>query len=244
MTRIRFDGCVLSPDRAPRSPEASIVDMARDARYDEIAEWYDGTMVSPVDGRLALRLLGTGQGRLLDVGCGGGTHMLAFREAGWMPVGVDASDQQLALARARGCDVLHARGEELPFDDASFDAAVSMWTHTDVEDFPAVLREVARVLRPGGIFVYLGVHPCFVGPHSEFVAGEGVPRLHPGYRRAGRYDDAPGISPNGLRARIGATHIPLGLFLQAFLDAGLRLEHVEEPGERDYPVPLALRALR
>jgi SAM-dependent methyltransferase len=218
--------------------------MTRGARYDEIAEWYDGTMVSATDGRLVLRLLGTGPGRLLDVGCGGGTHMLAFTDAGWTPVGVDVSEEQLRLARTRGCEVLQARAEELPFEDASFDAAVSMWTHTDVDDFAAVLREVARVLRPGGAFVYLGVHPCFVGPHSEFVAGEGVPRLHPGYRRTGRYEEAPGISPHGLRAKIGAAHLPLGLFLQSFLDAGLSLEHVEEPGGRDYPVPLALRAVR
>jgi SAM-dependent methyltransferase len=218
--------------------------MTSGARYDDIAEWYDGTMVSPVDGRLVLRLLGRGPGRLLDVGCGGGSHMLAFAQGGWTPVGVDASEEQLRLARGRGCDVLHSRAEELPFEDASFDAAVSMWTHTDVDDFPTVLLEVARVLRPDGAFVYLGVHPCFVGPHSEFVAGAGVPRLHPGYRRIGRYDEAPGISPHGLRAKIGAAHLPLGRFLQAFLDAGFRLERIEEPGERDYPVPLAIRAVR
>jgi SAM-dependent methyltransferase len=218
--------------------------MTSGARYDDIAEWYDGTMVSPVDGRLVLRLLGTGPGRLLDVGCGGGTHMLAFTDAGWTPVGVDVSEEQLRLARARGCEVVHGSAEELPFPDASFDAAVSMWTHTDVDDFPAVLHEIARILRPGGAFVYLGVHPCFVGPHSEFVAGEGVPKLHPGYRRTGRYEEAPGISPHGLRAKIGAAHLPLGVFLQSFLDAGLRLEHIEEPGGRDYPVPLALRAVR
>ena len=222
--------------------------MIRDARYDEIADWYDETMAVSelgLSGRaIVRRLLGSGPGRLLDVGCGGGSHMLAFAETGWTPVGVDVSEEQLRLARGRGCDVRQARAEELPFDDASFDAAVSMWTHTDVDDFPAVLREVARVLRPGGAFVYLGVHPCFVGPHSEFVAGEGVPRLHPGYRRTGRYEDGPGISPHGLRAKIGAAHLPLGLFLQSFLDAGLSLRHVEEPGGREYPVPLALRAVR
>src|SRR3954447_12218789 len=222
--------------------------MALRARYDDIAKWYDETMAVSelgLSGRaIVLRLLGPGPGRLLDVGCGGGSHMLAFAEAGWAPAGVDVSPEQLRLARERGCDVVQARAEELPFGDALFDAAVSMWTHTDVDDFGAALREVARVLRPGAPFVYLGVHPCFVGPHSEFVAGEGVPRLHPGYRRTGRYERGPGISPNGLRARIGATHIPLGSFLQAFLDAGLRLERVEEPGGRDYPVPLALRAIR
>jgi SAM-dependent methyltransferase len=222
--------------------------MAHGARYDEIAGWYDETMAVSelgLSGRaIVLRLLGDGPGRLLDIGCGGGSHMVAFAEAGWTPVGVDVSEEQLRLARARGCDVRKAHAERLPFEDGSFDAAVSMWTHTDVDDYPTVLREVARVLRPGAAFVHLGVHPCFVGPHSEFVAGEGVPRLHPGYRRTGRYEEAPGISPHGLRAKIGATHLPLGVFLQAFLDAGLTLERVEEPGQRDYPVPLALRAVR
>jgi SAM-dependent methyltransferase len=238
---------VLSaPIGAPRLFEASIGTMTRGARYDGVADWYDETMAGSelalADQQLALRLLGRGPGRLLDVGCGGGRHMLAFAAAGWTPVGVDVSQDQLRLARERGCDVVQGRAEELPFDDDSFAGAVSMWTHTDVEDFAQALREIARVLRPGGAFVYLGVHPCFVGPHSQFVAGEGVPILHPGYRRAGRYDDGPGISPAGLRARVGAVHLPLGTFLQAFLDAGLALERFEEPGSRDYPVPVALRA--
>jgi SAM-dependent methyltransferase len=170
--------------------------------------------------------------------------MLAFAGAGWSPVGVDISEEQLRLARGRGCDVRLAAAEKLPFEDASFDAAVSMWTHTDLADFAVALREVARVLRPGAPFVYVGVHPCFVGPHSRFVGGEGVPLLHPGYRREGRYEDAPGISPTGLRGHVGAVHLPLAAFLQAFFDAGLRLERFEEVGEREYPVPVALRAVR
>jgi hypothetical protein len=102
-------------------------------------------------------------------------------------------------------------------------------------------RELARVLQPGAPLVYLGAHPCFVGPHSRFFAAEGVPTLHPGYRTSGRYTDAPGVNPDGLRAKVGATHLPLGAFLGTFLDAGLTLEHLEEPGEREYPYQLALR---
>lgn len=217
------------------------------ARYDGIADWYDATMAgdSPLAAMpraTALRLLGTPVGSLLDVGCGGGSHTVAFADAGWSTVGVDVSEAQLRLARERGCEVVLGRAESLPFEDASFDATVSVWTHMDVDDWPTALREIRRVLRAGGTFVYLGVHPCFVGPHSVFVEGKGVPALQAGYyRQAGRYEDAPGISPSGLRSRVGATHLPLAAFLQSFLDAGFALEHVEEPGEREYPTAIAFR---
>jgi SAM-dependent methyltransferase len=236
---------ISAPSGAPRFPEASIGAVTR-ARYDGLSDWYEATLLGdPTVPDTALRLLGAGPGRLLDVGCGTGFHTMRFAEAGWSVVGVDASDDQLRLARERGLEVVHGRGEELPFGDGEFDAAVSLWTHTDVEDFAAVCREAARVLKPGAPFVYAGAHPCFVGPHSLFVAGEGVPELHLGwYRRAGRYEDAPGVIPGSLRARVGATHLPLAQFLQAFLDAGFVLQRAEEPGSRDYPIAIAIRCRR
>jgi SAM-dependent methyltransferase len=218
------------------------------ARYDGIAEWYDRELADSELGRSAravvLRLLGDGPGRLLDVGCGGGSHAAAVAERGWDVTGVDVSEDQLRLARGRGVEVVRTDAAELPFGDASFDAAISIFTHTDVDDFAAILREAARVLRAGAPLVYLGVHPCFVGPHSRFVATEGVPALHPGYRDAGRYDEAPGITPGGLRVKVGAVHLPLGPFVQAFLDAGFALERFEEPGTRPYPGIVALRCRR
>ena len=218
------------------------------ARYNGLAEWYDREFGSDGPARqTALRLLGDGPGRVLDVGCGTGAHTVAFTERGWDVVGVDISEDLLEHARTRGVTVVNADAGSLPFADASFDAVVSMWTHTDVDDFAGVTREVARVLQPGGAFVYVGAHPCFVGPHSLFVGAVGVPQLHAGhYRRAGRYADAPGISPTGLRARVGATHLPLAPFIQAFADAGLRIERFEEPEaeNRDFPYMVAIRARR
>ena len=217
------------------------------ARYDEIADWYDAECANTALGeaarKIALRLLGDGSGRLLDVGCGGGAHALEFAERGWKVMGVDISPAQLELARRRGVEVVEADAAALPFDDASFDAAVSMFTHTDVNDFAGLLREVARVLRPPGRFVYLGIHPCFVGPHA-FVHDRDVPELHPGYRDASYRTEAPGIWEAGVRAKVGAWHLPLGRFIQLFLDAGLTLERFEEPEGRDYPYIVALRARR
>jgi ubiquinone/menaquinone biosynthesis C-methylase UbiE len=217
------------------------------ARYDDVAEWYDAEFATTELGlsarRIVLRLLGEGPGRLLDVGCGGGAHAVAFAERGWTVTGVDLSHAQLELARARGVDVVEADATALPFEDASFDAAVSTFTHTDLEDFPAVLRETARVLGPEGRLVYLGVHPCFVGPHA-FVHDREVPELYPGYRDTSYRTEAPGIWGEGIRAKVGATHLPLGLFLHAFLDAGFTIERFEEPEGRDYPHVVALRARR
>jgi len=217
------------------------------ARYDDVAEWYDAEFATTHLGlsarEVVLRLLGEGPGRLLDLGCGGGAHAVAFAERGWTVTGVDISSAQLELARARGIEVLEVDAAALPFEDESFDAVVSMFTHTDVADFAAVMRETARVLRPAGPLVYLGVHPCFVGPHA-FVHDRDVPELSPGYRDTSYRTEAPGIWSEGIRSKVGATHLPLGLFLQTFLDAGLVLEHVEEPEGRDYPHVVALRARR
>jgi SAM-dependent methyltransferase len=215
--------------------------------YDRIAEWYDAafrpSLTASEAGALE-RLLGRGDGRCLDLGCGTGVAEPVIAALGWSVVGVDVSEGLLDVARTRGVEVVNAPAEALPFEDGSFDAAVSVWTHTDVDDFGAALCETARVLRGGAPFVYVGGHPCFVGPHSRFVGAEGVPVLFPGYRHAKRYQDGPAISPEGLRAKVGAMHLPLGRFLQAFLDAGLRIERFEELEEREYPYLVALRCRR
>lgn len=217
------------------------------ARYDGIADWYDTEFQpSPLEGptwAAVERLLGRGDGQLLDVGCGTGAYAAGLAGLGWAVTGLDASEDMLRRARERAVDAIHGDATQLPFADATFDAAVSLWTHTDIPDLGAALREIARVLRPGAPFVYVGGHPCFVGPHSEYVQAQGVPTLHAGwYRLNGLYDDAPGRSGAGLRAKIGASfHRPLAELLQTFLDAGLTLERIEEPEERDYPYILASR---
>ena len=219
--------------------------MTERPRYDGVADWYERvfTTSSLADAprETILRLLGDGPGKLLDVGCGTGCFTSVVARHGWTVTGVDVSEDMLELARKRRLDVVQADGTALPFNADSFEAVISMWTHTDIDDFGAAVREVARVLRSGGPFVYIGAHPCFVGPHSEFVSAEGAPILHPGYWQTERYIDGPGISPDGLRAKVGGTHMPLGVFLQSFFAAGFRVEHFEESEGREYPYMIALR---
>lgn len=217
------------------------------ARYDGIADWYDAEFQpAPLESETwkTLRaLLGEGNGALIDIGCGTGAYAAGLTELGWDVTGVDVSEDMLRRARARGVHAVQADAASLPFEDASFDAAISIFTNTDLDDLSAVVREIVRVLRPGAPLVYLAVHPCFVGPHSVYDPEGGVPQFHSGwYRDTRRYAEAPGIwRASGVRIRVGATHLPLGLFLQTFVDAGLRLERIEEPEEREYPFGLALR---
>ena len=221
------------------------------AAYDGLADAYRAFQAEhPAYYKLAAdalrRLLGRGDGRCLDVGCGGGHFFGVGSELGWTLVGVDTSEDQLRVARHRHpqIEVVRADAAALPFGDASFDAAFSMFTHTDIEDFGATVRETLRVLEPGAPFVYVGNHPCFVGATQEHVEN-GLPLLHPGYRRAGRRNaaDSPGTVADGWRARLGSfVHLPLGPFLEAF--SGFVLEHAEELDDGwEYPKTVAL-ALR
>jgi SAM-dependent methyltransferase len=220
------------------------------ALYDGVAAWYDERF-APGEERLEVvrRLVGPGPGSSLDLGCGTGFYLPVLHEFGWTPTGVDLSSDQLEFARRRAGDfaqLIHADAADLPFPDESFDLVFSAFTHSDIDAFAGAVTEAARVLRPTGRFVYLGLHPCFVGPHTRFPYGTGLPALEPGYDTARRYTDAPGLNPDGLRIKVGAVHLPLGSLLGAFLDAGLRIDAFEEPigPTQEYPHWLALRATR
>ena len=223
------------------------------ARYDGLADWYDAFVrsagVTAVELDAVARLLGSGPGRCLDLGCGTGIAVEPLSAAGWSVVGVDVSSDQLRVARERvgeiAVELLQADAVDLPFADGSFDAVVSLLTHTDFDDFAAVLREVARVLVAGGRFVYVGPHPCFLSPTVERRQDE-PHLLHPGYRRRGWWHDAPGfrLGREGVRGRAGVNHLPLEDVLNAIVSSGLRLENVQEPGEDDYPLLLGFSARR
>jgi len=220
------------------------------ALYDGIADWYDERFAPGPDRLEVVRpLVGSGPGASLDLGCGTGFYLPVLHELGWTPTGVDLSADQLRFARRRAgefAELIEADATDLPFPDESFDLVFSAFTHTDVDSFGDAVAEASRVLRPDGRFVYIGLHPCFVGPHSRFAFGQGVPALQSGYRETRRYTDAPGLNPDGLRVKVGAVHMPLSRLLGAFPDAGLRIDAFEEPIDADceYPHWLALRATR
>jgi SAM-dependent methyltransferase len=220
------------------------------ARYDGIADWYDQNIArySTATVPLFLRLTGTGPGRCLDVGCGTGVHLAALADAGWSVAGLDASADQLRLARQQTgpLEIALVQGDaaRLPFTADSFDLVASAFTHTDIDDFTALATEARRVLQPDGRFVYVGLHPCFTGPFAEPPREDGARVIHPGYRQAGWRTSGPGSVGGGLSSRVGFHHLPLADVLNSVLEAGLRLHHMEEDGSRELPECLAFVARR
>jgi len=212
------------------------------SRYDGLADWYD-SWNEPNAGRNAAgvrELLGPGEGLCLDLGCGTGQYFDVLAATGRTVVGLDRSADQLRIARGRSRLIVQADAGALPFADATFPAVAALWISTDVDDFSAVLAEAARVLVPGGPLAFYGVHPCFNGPHTQWM-GDGGILAHPTYRLAGWHQEAPWWGYN-LRRRCGMRHHPLAELLNAFIRTGLVIEHVAEPGDRPVPVTLAVRA--
>jgi SAM-dependent methyltransferase len=156
--------------RGKRRPPAPILGGAMSGR-DQVGEaatprheWdperygRSGRFVSDL-GSAVLELLRPRPGeRILDLGCGDGALTARIREAGAQVVGVDASAEMVAAARARGLDARVADGEALEFHrefDAVFSNAALHWMRRP----DRVIEGVAEALRPGGRFVAeLGGH--------------------------------------------------------------------------------------
>ena len=88
--------------------------------------------------------------RILDVGCGTGANLLMLSKYGEAE-GVDIAEDALAFCRERGLDKVRlGSGEELPYDDGTFDLVTALDVVEHMDDDLAGLREMRRVLRPGG----------------------------------------------------------------------------------------------
>ncbi|HKG60335.1 MAG TPA: methyltransferase domain-containing protein [Pyrinomonadaceae bacterium] len=88
--------------------------------------------------------------RILDVGCGTGANLLMLSQYGDAE-GVDVSEDALAFCRERGLEnVKLGAAEELPYDDGTFDLVTALDVVEHLDDDVAGLREMRRVLRPGG----------------------------------------------------------------------------------------------
>lgn len=100
-------------------------------------------------------LLGRPSGVVLDLGCGTGSAGAALKRSGARVIGADLAVPCLRVAARRLDGVVRCDAARLPFADGTFDAIVSRGALHHMQDAPAVLRDAARVLKPGGRALFL-----------------------------------------------------------------------------------------
>lgn len=163
--------------------------------WGKVADWYGehlegaDTYHAKVVAPNLVRLVGAEKGKhILEIGCGEGYFARMFAEAGADVVGADISPELIAQAqRKEGRVTYHATSaDNLSFaHDASFDVVVAVLTLQNMERIEPVVKEIARVSKPGGSFIFVLNHPAFRIPKRSAWGWDGEKEVQ--YRRLDGY---------------------------------------------------------
>ena len=176
-----------------------------------------------------LNLLGDLEDRdVLEIGCGGAQCSVAFALRGARVTALDLSAEQLRFAKALAARhqveidfVQHDMGDLAPIASASRDIVFSAFALQFVEDRTRTFREVRRVLRPGGVFVFSLDHPLFRKVDRETL------ELVESYNETG-----PLVDDRGKFGQVTIYRDTIAGLHQSLVDAGLTVERIIEPDSR------------
>jgi SAM-dependent methyltransferase len=183
------------------------------------------------------------QGVTLDLGCGEGRASRELIGLGYRVVGVDRSPTLVRAAMSvQPCaPTLLADAAALPFADSSVTLAVACMSLHDIDDLPAAMAEVGRVLHAAGTLCVAIVHP-FVSAQDDDTLHTDAFRVSRPYLRERRYEDH--VERAGLTMDFASVHRPLGAYVTALARNGLVVTALSEHGEGSVPWLLVLRADR
>jgi SAM-dependent methyltransferase len=176
-----------------------------------------------------LAFIGPGQGEALDIGCGEGRISRELKALGFRVTAADAVAEMVEAAAKAGSAHHHvvADAAALPFADGRFRLVVAYNVLMDVDDVPASVKEIGRVMAPDGEFVISIVHPFsdrgrFAGtePDAPFI-------LAGSYFGRERFE---GVEErDGLRMHFAGWSQPLEDYVAALEAAGLAITALREP---------------
>ncbi|MEM6898365.1 MAG: bifunctional 2-polyprenyl-6-hydroxyphenol methylase/3-demethylubiquinol 3-O-methyltransferase UbiG [Pseudomonadota bacterium] len=192
----------------------------QDIYDDTAANWWSDdikwvrTLKNMVPGRLRYfdRFMDWNGAKVLDLGCAGGFMAEAIDERGSTATGIDPSEPAIEAARAhaksgdRDIDYHVGVGEALPFDSDSFDAVVCVDVLEHVSDLAKVVSEVARVLKPGGKFLFDTINRNPIASLVAVTAAEDILGLLP----KGTHDPKMFIKPGELRGHLMTSGFQVG----------------------------------
>jgi 2-polyprenyl-6-hydroxyphenyl methylase/3-demethylubiquinone-9 3-methyltransferase len=182
--------------------DLTIYDTYADKWWSDDIRWVR-TLKNLVPGRLKhFDTLIDWQGKdVLDLGCAGGFMAEALAKRGAQVTGIDPASDAITAARqhaqTEGLRIAYdvGVGEALPYDAAGFDAVVCVDVLEHVTDLQKVMFEVARVLRPGGLFLFDTINRNPLARLATITVAEDILRLLP----RGTHDPAMFIKPAELR---------------------------------------------
>ncbi|MDJ0822836.1 MAG: bifunctional 2-polyprenyl-6-hydroxyphenol methylase/3-demethylubiquinol 3-O-methyltransferase UbiG [Paracoccaceae bacterium] len=188
---------------APARNDLTIYDAVADQWWSDDIRWVR-TLKNLVPGRMRWfdRQIDWQGKAVLDLGCAGGFMAEALARRGADVTGIDPARDALRAARAHaageGLDIRYDEGvgEALPYADAGYDAVVCVDVLEHVADLDTVLAEVARVLKPGGLFLYDTINRNPLARFLTITMAEDVLRLLP----QGTHDPQMFITPRELEA--------------------------------------------
>ena len=200
----------------PDANDLAIYDAAATGWWDETIPWVR-VLRTMVPGRMRHfdAIVGDWKGlEVLDLGCAGGFMSEAMAERGAHVTGIDpaplaieaarrhAAGRRLAIRYDVGC------GENLPYETASFDIVLCVDVLEHVADLNAVLRELRRVLRPDGIFLFDTINRTWLASCAMVAVAENWLGLLP----KGTHDPARFIRPAELRCALANVGMQAGAF--------------------------------
>ena len=213
------------------------MNVADEDLWETHADWWQDGFTDGVDPEYEEQILPlaadhlAGARRVVDIGTGEGQVARLATQLGAEVVGLDPTWNQVEVAKERGGGpaYLRAGAAGLPFADATFDVAVACLVFEHITAVDEAIAEVARVLEPGGRFLFFLNHPLLQTPNSGWIDDQILDPPEQ-YWRIGAYlrEDAT-IEEVEKDVFIPFIHRPLSRYVNALIDNGLLLTRIEEP---------------